>query len=97
MHITQSLKNQFQVVSTLVLLVATACSGSGAEPVAEKSFLHPLFSEHVVLQREKPVPVWGWSQPGSKVTVSFAGQKATATVALDGKWMVKLEETVRVG
>ena len=35
----------------------------------------------MVLQRDKPAAVWGWAAPGEKVTVSFAGQTADATIA----------------
>lgn len=48
------------------------------------------FSDHAVLQRQLPVPVWGWSKPGTEVTVEFAGQKQTAKAAENGKWMVSL-------
>ena len=40
----------------------------------------PLFGEHMVLQRDRPVPVWGDAAPGERVTVEFAGQ-TTATSA----------------
>jgi sialate O-acetylesterase len=53
--------------------------------------LAPPFSDHMVLQREMPVPVWGTAKPGEKVTVTFAGQTKTVTVAEDRKWMVKLD------
>ena len=33
------------------------------------------FADHAVLQRQQPVPVWGWSKPGTEVTVEFAGQR----------------------
>ncbi|AEI50007.1 sialate O-acetylesterase [Runella slithyformis] len=48
-----------------------------------------LFSDHVVLQRQKPVPVWGWAKPKEKVTVTLAGQKQMATADASGKWLVK--------
>ena len=48
-----------------------------------------LFSDHVVLQRQKPVPVWGWAKPKEKVTVTLAGQKQIATADASGKWTVK--------
>ena len=32
----------------------------------ELPFVHPLFSDHVVLQRGVPVPIWGWAEPGTK-------------------------------
>ncbi|NQT89220.1 hypothetical protein HQ560_20795, partial [bacterium] len=37
------------------------------------------FADNAILQRQTPVPVWGWSKPGAKVTVGFAGQKKAAT------------------
>jgi sialate O-acetylesterase len=48
------------------------------------------FADHAVLQRQQPVPVWGWSNPGTEVTVEFAGQKQSANAAADGKWSVNL-------
>ena len=53
--------------------------------------LAAVFSDHMVLQRDKPVPVWGWADPGEKVTVEFAGQKHAATADAKGKWVVKLD------
>ena len=48
------------------------------------------FADHAVLQRELPVPVWGWSKPGAEITVEFAGQKQSAKAADNGKWSVAL-------
>jgi len=45
----------------------------------------------MVLQQKMPVPIWGWADPGEKVTVTLGDAKATATAGQDGKWMVKLE------
>ena len=53
--------------------------------------LPSVFSDHMVLQRGKPVPVWGWAEKGEKVTVSFAGQKKEATAGDDGRWEVRLD------
>jgi sialate O-acetylesterase len=53
--------------------------------------LASLFSDHMVLQRDRPVPVWGWSAAGDAITVEFAGQRKTAVAGADGKWMVSLE------
>jgi sialate O-acetylesterase len=40
-----------------------------ATPVALK--LAPIFGDHMVLQRKKPVPVWGTAKPGETIAVSF--------------------------
>lgn len=49
-----------------------------------------MFGDHMVLQRGMPVPVWGSAEPGEKVTVSFAGQTATAETDPTGKWKLAL-------
>ncbi|MBC8053918.1 MAG: sialate O-acetylesterase [Sphingobacteriaceae bacterium] len=54
--------------------------------------LASIFSDHMVLQRDKPVPVWGWANPGEKVTVTFNKQTKTATAGADGKWMLRLDK-----
>ena len=51
-----------------------------------------LFSDHMVLQRDTSIPVWGWAAPGEAVTVSIAGQKQSATADAKGKWSVKLDQ-----
>jgi sialate O-acetylesterase len=47
--------------------------------IGEGLCVHNLFQSNMVLQRDKPVAVWGWAAPGEQVTVSFAGQTQTAT------------------
>jgi len=49
------------------------------------------FRDNAILQREMKVPVWGWSKPGTQVTVEFAAQKKTATAGQNNKWMIELE------
>lgn len=49
------------------------------------------FRDNAILQRDMKVPVWGWSEPGTPVTVSFAGQTRKGTAGPDGKWMIELE------
>ena len=57
--------------------------------------LPAMFSDHAVLQRDMPVPVWGWAEPGEEVTVSIAGQTHKATADDKGKWSVKLDAARR--
>ena len=49
------------------------------------------FTDNAVLQREAPVPVWGWAKPGQPVTVQFAGQDKQSTAGSDGSWRVNLD------
>lgn len=49
-----------------------------------------LFSDHVVLQRQKSIPVWGWAKPNETVDVSLSNQTKTTQADSNGKWSVNL-------
>ena len=49
-----------------------------------------VFGDHMVLQRNQPIPVWGIADPGVTVSVSLDGKKTSAQADADGKWQVKL-------
>jgi hypothetical protein len=49
-----------------------------------------VFSDHGVLQRDMPLPVWGWAAPGEKVTVAIGDNSAHTIADATGKWRVKL-------
>lgn len=48
-----------------------------------------VFSDGAVLQREKPLHIWGWADEGESVTVSF-GKISRTTTAKNGEWSVSL-------
>ena len=50
-----------------------------------------IFTDHMVLQRGLPVPVWGTGRAGDTITVEFAGQKRTGRVDAAGRWQVTLK------
>lgn len=56
-----------------------------------------LFSDHMVLQRDMPVPVWGWADAGEAVTVTIAGQSKSTKAGPDGKWSVRLDKLEQGG
>ena len=64
---------------------------SGPLTAAEKLTLASLFTDHAVLQRDMPVPVWGQAEPNAKITVKFAGQTKEAVADKYGAWAVKLD------
>ena len=75
-------------VSGMMAVVATAWFANDAGAAVK---LPTVFSEHMVLQRDMAVPIWGTAEPGEKVTVRFRNQEATATAGADGKWLIKLK------
>lgn len=53
--------------------------------------LPAVIGDHMVLQQKQANPIWGWDTPGTKITVTFAGQRHKAVAGTDGKWTVKLD------
>lgn len=68
-----------------LLLIALAAAGAQAEVR-----LATVFGDHMVLQREQPIRVWGRATPGQTLAVELAGQKASAKVGADGRWAATL-------
>jgi sialate O-acetylesterase len=52
--------------------------------------LAAIFTDHAVLQRGKPIPIWGKATPGETVTVSYREADASTTAGKDGSWRVEL-------
>ncbi|MCA9179011.1 MAG: hypothetical protein KDB14_31320 [Planctomycetales bacterium] len=51
----------------------------------------PIFSDHMVLQREAPVSIWGQAAAGATVTIEFAGQTTTGKADANGTWKISLQ------
>src|ERR1700709_1421088 len=65
----------------LLVLLLSGCSSLLAEVR-----LPNIISDHAVLQRQRPVRIWGWAQPSENVTVTFHQQKLAATADDYGQW-----------
>ncbi|HEY3418283.1 MAG TPA: sialate O-acetylesterase [Armatimonadota bacterium] len=77
----------FGICSALLFLTGIAFGQATSTALRLPSF----FSDHMVLQRNQPLPVWGTASPNEKVTVNFNGQQRLATAGADGRWTVKLK------
>lgn len=73
------------------LLLSLAVTSTAQDKLAPVIELGAPFRDNAILQRDRDVPVWGWSKPGTSLTVEFAGQKETAKAGADGKWLLKLK------
>ena len=51
-----------------------------------------IFQNEMILQREKPVKIWGTGDPGEKVRASIQGKSADTVIRPDGTWMLTLPE-----
>jgi sialate O-acetylesterase len=63
----------------------------GEKPAVKEFLAGSLFNSNMVLQRDRPLPVWGRAKPGETVTVRFAGQERKTTTDAAGKWSVLLD------
>ena len=68
----------------LAVLAACLLLGSARADVR----LPGIFGDHMVLQQEATLPVWGWANPQEKLTVTFGDKKAETTAGADGKWRI---------
>ena len=60
------------------------------QPAQAKLELPAIFTDHMVLQRDMKVPVWGWADANAKVTVQFGNKKVSTRAGKDGTWKVEL-------
>ncbi|HTJ79865.1 MAG TPA: discoidin domain-containing protein [Rariglobus sp.] len=75
------------LVCKLVVLQLTALLCGALPAFAQtKPFVHQLFSNNMVLQRDTVDPVWGWTTPGAAVSVTINGQTVNATADANGRW-----------
>ena len=71
--------------TSAAVLVLASLSASAAVSLPK------IFGDHMVLQRDQKIPVWGWAAPGEKVAVRIDdGPAVEATTAADGSWRVDL-------
>ncbi|MBS1852512.1 MAG: hypothetical protein JST79_16525 [Acidobacteria bacterium] len=66
-------------------LLVVASASLWADPT-----LPSLFSHHMVLQRGRPIPVWGWADPGEKISVTLNSLTRDTVAAADGRWKLEL-------
>lgn len=95
------MNSRFRTVASIVCCAAALVSVNFAaaqqaavapapQATATKLSLASIFSDHMVLQRDLPLPVWGVASPGAKVTVQLAGKTKEAVADADGRWRVTM-------
>ncbi|PHX79034.1 MAG: sialate O-acetylesterase, partial [Opitutia bacterium] len=72
-------------------LLTLLCLAVGQALSAADLKLPAVFSDHMILQRDKAVAVWGWADAEEEITVEFAGQKKATKADASGKWSLRLE------
>ena len=73
----------------LLCIWAFASYAEGASPQSDSDF-DPIFQDHAVLQRDRPIPVWGRAEANENVTVTIGSVTARAAADASGKWTATL-------
>jgi sialate O-acetylesterase len=76
-----SIHTPVRILAAAILLAGIARS---------EAHLPGILSSHMVLQRERPIHVWGWSDAGEKITVEFHGATRSTAANNLGSWSVFL-------
>ncbi len=84
MNLLTAMKSALPFITTLLLASAFSLQAADLK-------LPSIFSDHMVLQCDKALSVWGWADAGEKIVVEFASQTKSTTADADGKWTVKLD------
>ena len=73
------------------ILLSVFVLGLLANPLLGELSLPHFFSDHMILQREKPAAIWGKASPKTEVKVTFKGKTVVATSDEQGAWRVQIE------
>jgi sialate O-acetylesterase len=77
------------LTATITLLLSLQ---AGTLLAAESLKVHGIFKSNMVLQRDKPLTIWGWAPAGTEVSVSFGSLSGSGNAAGgDGRWEVVFE------
>jgi sialate O-acetylesterase len=76
--------------SRLLALALATCAAMPLTALADPK-LASFFQDHAVLQRDKPIQIWGTADAGEHLAVAFGGQTVPITAGDDGKWLVTFD------
>ncbi len=75
-------------LSLLAFVALTAASAADMKPLP---FVSSMFGDNMVLQRGKPIRIWGWAKVGDTVRVELGGHATSAVADEDGRWQAEVE------
>jgi len=83
------MNNTRRIAITAVSLVLLLAIGGLSTCAAAPLKTHNIFSSNMVIQRDKPIVIWGWAETGQKVSVQLGEAKAEAIAGGEaGRWEV---------
>ncbi len=78
-----------RLVAAVMVALAVVAPAKGSSARSRTLRVHNIFSSNMVIQRDKPITIWGWARTGRKVSVRLGRAKAETTADGDtGRWAV---------
>jgi sialate O-acetylesterase len=71
-------------------MTSTAAQAPGAGAAVSSPLLASMFQDHAVLQRDRPIPIWGKAQPRDQLAVSINAGTVRARADASGRWRALL-------
>ena len=81
------MKHLLTIIPFCITLLASICTHALSQAAVK---LPGFFGDHMVLQQESEIPVWGWCDPDEKVRVTLNGSEATTSGDSSGTWRITL-------
>ena len=72
------------IILTIVASVVSTSFAADSLP-----FISPAFGDHMVIQRDKPNTIWGWTTPHAEVRMELAGRGIQTVAGDDGRWTIR--------
>lgn len=86
-----SQKRSPKSIMSVALLTVGVCASAQPPDTTKPRLLHALFADHAVLQRERPIDVWGTAAPNDRVTVTLGSADVTAQADGQGRFKATLK------
>ncbi len=81
--------NRLRDIAAAVMVLAAVAPATARTAESEALRVHNIFGSNMVIQRDKPITIWGWAEPGREVSVQFGKEQAEATAEGEsGRWEV---------
>lgn len=81
----------------LTILCATVVAQKPVQVNSRELQLSPLYTDQMILQRDRPLKIQGRARAGEKITVSIAGQRHATKAASTGLWTITLRPLMAGG
>ncbi|HEX6960933.1 MAG TPA: sialate O-acetylesterase [Lacipirellula sp.] len=85
---TQLVRRSFLSLTLAATIIAPPVFAQAVTAEAARLALASIFSDHMVLQRDMELPIWGTAAPGAEVTVEIGDEAQKTKADADGKWRV---------